>query len=160
MTRTLYRGLLWLHPPSFRREFSGEMLWIFEETSPDGVAPLFADGVISLLRQWLLRSGPWKLAAALIGGLLEIVAGGLGGAIFMHTRMQARMVGAPLHRISNPAEAIALQNLVPVMMWVSVGTVLMVVATVAWVRGINRKRLDGLARGVRANPARLAQTGR
>ena len=51
MTRALYRWLLWLHPPAFRREFAGEMLWIFEEASAEGVAPLFADGLLSLLRQ-------------------------------------------------------------------------------------------------------------
>ena len=66
----LYRLLLWLHPPAFRREFAGEMLWIFDETRGAAVvAMLFSDAAISLARQWLLRSGAWKLVAAAAGGL-------------------------------------------------------------------------------------------
>jgi len=73
MMRWIYQGLLWLHPPAFRQQFAGEMLWIFDEaSSARGVVPLFADGVISLGRQWLLRSGMWKVAVAGIGGLFEI----------------------------------------------------------------------------------------
>jgi len=80
MMRALYRCLLQLHPPSFRRQFAGEMLWIFEEaSSSQGTLALFLDGLISLARQWLLRSGSWKVAVAIVGGLLEITAGGLSG---------------------------------------------------------------------------------
>ena len=76
MTRWIYRGLLWLHPPAFRQQFAGEMLWIFDEaSSAQGLVPLFTDGLISLARQWLLRSGMWKVAVAGIGGLLEISLG-------------------------------------------------------------------------------------
>jgi len=64
VTRNLYRVLLRLHPAAFRREFADEMLWIFDETSVRGrTAPLFADALASLARQWVLRS-PWgKLPA-------------------------------------------------------------------------------------------------
>jgi hypothetical protein len=80
MTRALYRCLLQLHPPWFRRQFAGEMLWIFEEASAsEGTVALFFDGLLSLARQWLLRSGSWKIALAIVGGLLEITAGGLSG---------------------------------------------------------------------------------
>jgi hypothetical protein len=73
MTRALYRFLVRLHPPAFRREYSGEMLWIFDEMSAaQGVSRLFADGFLSLARQWLIRQGVWKILAAAVGGLLYI----------------------------------------------------------------------------------------
>ncbi|HYL37281.1 MAG TPA: hypothetical protein VEV17_15295 [Bryobacteraceae bacterium] len=82
MTRALYRCLVQMHPAAFRRQFAGEMLWIFEEASASqGMLALFLDGLLSLARQWLLRSGSWKIALAIVGGLLEITAGGLGGAM-------------------------------------------------------------------------------
>jgi hypothetical protein len=28
--RGLYRGLIWLHPPSFQEQFGEEFLWIFD----------------------------------------------------------------------------------------------------------------------------------
>ena len=46
---------------------------IFDE-SPKKAA-LFADGVASIARQWLLRSGLWKWALAGIGGLLTLLPG-------------------------------------------------------------------------------------
>jgi hypothetical protein len=142
----LYRWLLWLHPPAFRREFAGEMLWIFEEASSEGVAPLFADGVISLLRQWLRRTGPWKLAAALAGGMVEVTAGGLGGLMFGRAQMHARLAGATLTPPPNSAEVLAMNNLIHIILWVATGVVVMVVAVVAWVRSLNASRLDRPAR--------------
>ncbi len=77
MTRAIYRSLLWLHPAPFRREFAGEMLWIFDESAQTGgLAPLFADGIVSLLRQWFLRSGYWKFFAAFAGALFQVTIGG------------------------------------------------------------------------------------
>jgi enterochelin esterase-like enzyme len=47
------------------------MLWIFDETEGQGVLHLFTDGFISLLRQWMLRSGIWKMASgAVVSSLL------------------------------------------------------------------------------------------
>ena len=156
MTRILYRWLLWLHPPAFRREFAGEMLWIFEEASAEGVAPLFADGLISLLRQWLLRSGPWKLAAAVIGGLVEVTAGGLGGLMFMRAQMTAHLAAAQLKPPPTQAEVMAMNNLIPIVMWVATGVALMVAALVCWVRSLNGRRLQRLSAGPReARPAWL-----
>jgi hypothetical protein len=63
MMRSLYRGLLWLHPLEFREEFAGEMLWIFDEAAETvGVIPLLADALGSLLRQWTVRTRAWKFA--------------------------------------------------------------------------------------------------
>src|SRR6478736_8522066 len=59
VTRSLYRYLVRLHPAAFRREFAEEMLWIFDQASARGTtAPLFADALSSLARQWVLRA-PW-----------------------------------------------------------------------------------------------------
>jgi hypothetical protein len=77
VTRALYRCLVWMHPPVFRREFAGEMLWIFDEAvQSEGAGPLFLDGFVSLARQWLLRSGVWKVLAALGGALFQVTMGG------------------------------------------------------------------------------------
>ena len=72
MTRALYHGLVWLHPAAFREEFGAEMMWIFDEASANGVVALFADAVTSLLRQWVVRYGLWKIAAGFAGGLLHM----------------------------------------------------------------------------------------
>ncbi|MGD0299896.1 MAG: hypothetical protein ABSE86_22615 [Bryobacteraceae bacterium] len=56
MIRWFYAGLLRLHPARFRERFREEMLWIFDQAAADGrTAPLFADAMLSLWRQWTLR---------------------------------------------------------------------------------------------------------
>src|SRR2546426_5347892 len=61
----LYRCLLRLHPPSFQRQFAQQMLCIFDEAAArEGVVRLFADGLASLARQWLVR---WALQKFLLG---------------------------------------------------------------------------------------------
>src|SRR5260370_37348179 len=48
-----------LHPRIFREQFGEEMMWIFEEaTQTHGALRLLGDGVISLMRQWILRPRP------------------------------------------------------------------------------------------------------
>lgn len=72
--RFLYRCLLRLHPASFRDQFAGEMLWIFDQAASYRVASaLFADGFISLARQWGLRAGAWKVAAGGLSSFLMIM---------------------------------------------------------------------------------------
>jgi hypothetical protein len=81
--RTCYRCLLWLHPPVFRRQFAGEMLWIFDQTAESqGALALFLDGLGSLARQWLLRTGWWKIALALTLAFMEVTLGGFGMLLF------------------------------------------------------------------------------
>jgi len=76
MTRTLYRCLVCLHPPAFRLRFEPELLWIFDESvDASGAAPLLYDAAISLLRQWLLRSGMWKWVVGSIAGALPLLIG-------------------------------------------------------------------------------------
>jgi hypothetical protein len=63
MIRAMYRAVLFLHPPEFREQFGDEMLWIFDETSADraNTAPLFADGLLSVARQWFVGYEAWKV---------------------------------------------------------------------------------------------------
>jgi CubicO group peptidase (beta-lactamase class C family) len=69
MVRSLYRGLLRLHPAAFRERFAEEMLWIFDEIAARpgvrrGMARLYADGFLSLLRQWTVRLAARELTIA------------------------------------------------------------------------------------------------
>jgi len=76
MTRILYRWLIGLHPPAFRLRFEQELLWIFDESrDASGVAPLLYDAAISLVRQWLMRSGMWKWVLGGIAGALPVLIG-------------------------------------------------------------------------------------
>ena len=72
MTRTFYHSLLYLHPPRFRERYAEEMTWIFDETaSAKERAFLFYDGLISLARQWVMRTGMWKIALAVLAALIQ-----------------------------------------------------------------------------------------
>jgi len=60
MLRSLYRGLLRLHPPAFRERFGGEMLAIFDQAAERQPRfKLLEDGIVSLVRQWALRPEFW-----------------------------------------------------------------------------------------------------
>ncbi len=60
MLRPLYRCVLRLHPPGFRKRFGDEMLSIFDHTERRlANARLLADGLWSLVRQWTLRPEFW-----------------------------------------------------------------------------------------------------
>jgi D-alanyl-D-alanine carboxypeptidase len=59
MYRLAYRCVVRLHPRVFREQFGHEMTWIFEEaTETHGALRLLGDGVLSLMRQWMLRPRP------------------------------------------------------------------------------------------------------
>jgi hypothetical protein len=65
MSRFLYRCLVQLHPPAFRRQFAPEMLWIFDEVADrEARVELFSDAFTSLARQWVVR---WAIQKLLIG---------------------------------------------------------------------------------------------
>jgi hypothetical protein len=144
--RTCYRCLLWLHPPVFRREFAGEMLWIFDESArTEGAMALFFDGVGSLARQWLLRSGWWKIALALSLAVLQVVFGGFGMLLFdRHFVQPARDPS-----VVNMAEFahygdIAHQPLtIGIVMYLSVlvtgGLIIMVIGLTFWMRHFARR---------------------
>ena len=73
MTRLLYRCLIALHPPAFRRQFGPEMELNFDESGRD--LRLFGDILTSLLRQWVLRSRIWVFAVALVGAFIPFALG-------------------------------------------------------------------------------------
>lgn len=74
MIRKLYRCLVWLHPVAFRMRFEDEMLYIFDEARDAwGMASLFSDASVSLVRQWLLRSGLWRWVVAAIAGIIPLI---------------------------------------------------------------------------------------
>jgi hypothetical protein len=134
--RFLYRVLLWLHPPAFRRQFAGEMLWIFDETA--GAAALWlllGDALLSLARQWLFRSGAWKLLVASAGGLVQITAGGLGLFLFRRLHVAEPPVWRP------PVEANDLARLMYMVVCVFGGLVCSVLALARWVKNFTGRRI-------------------
>jgi enterochelin esterase-like enzyme len=76
MIRFFYRCLVGLHPPAFRQRFAEEMLCIFDESGGTGTSRLFCDGLISVIRQWVLRSGIWKFGVGLVVSALLILSCG------------------------------------------------------------------------------------
>jgi hypothetical protein len=51
------------------------MLWLFDKTvADDGVSGRIRDAVVSVLRQWFLRSRLWLVPVALAGALFTVLA--------------------------------------------------------------------------------------
>jgi hypothetical protein len=92
MIRALYRCVVSLHPPRFRRRFGEQMMCIFDEASSSGAWPLFADALVSLARQWVIRSRLWMLLVAVTGALLTL---GAGVAVVPHARLAATLATIP-----------------------------------------------------------------
>lgn len=133
MTRVLYSSLLRLHPPAFRRRFGTEMLWVFDEARlSEGALVLLFDLLISVTRQWLLRSGVWKAALALALGAIQVTVGGFGW-FFFNPRITASQGGAKMTPI--------MDDLMRVTLW-SFGIVFVAVfVSTLWIGRFNRKRL-------------------
>src|SRR5260370_2634076 len=94
MLRALYRGLLYLHPPAFRQRFAEEMLWVFDEAAATrGILGLFADGLVSLLRQGIVRPESWHAPLAAIA---PARAG--SSAFFAWEHFEVPQDGLPLYR--------------------------------------------------------------
>ena len=110
-----------------------EMLSIFDEAAPStGAFPLLVDGFVSLTRQWVLRSGSWKLAAALLGAFLQFIVGGL---IWV-----AMVPVGRTHENASIPDFQALQGLMRLTV-VSVGGIVSMVATASlWIGIVVRKR--------------------
>lgn len=136
MSRILYRSILWLHPPAFRREFAGEMLWIFDETRGVGaVWMLFADALVSLARQWVLRAGAWKLVAAGAGGFVQIMLGGLIFGLF-------RELHGTGHAVHEPRpDSVDMLRLIYLTAGVAAGVVTSVLALTLWLRSFTGRRI-------------------
>jgi hypothetical protein len=128
MTRFLYDQLLRMHPPAFRRRFSAEMLWIFDETKHSvSASTLLLDCSVSLLRQWFLRSGLWKVAIATLGAFLQITAFGVFWHLLRHTHPTA-------HAATSLANAP--NSLRQFTLWLAGGIVLLVAMIAASVRNL------------------------
>lgn len=136
MTRAIYASLLRLHPPAFRRRFANEMLWIFDETLvSEGAVILLFDLLISVTRQWLVRSGVWKAALALALGALQVTVGGFGW-FFFNPRIAPNQDGAQMTPMTT-----MLDDLMRVTLW-SFGIVFVAVfVSTLWVGRFNRDRL-------------------
>ena len=131
----VYRGLLWLQPPAFRRQFADEMLWIFDETQGTrAVTLLLSDVLISLARQWLLRSGGWKLAVAGAGGLIQLVLGGFGHMLVW------RMHAVSSAGLDAGVDRLNLTRLIYIATGVLGGVMCSVIALTLWVRNFIGRR--------------------
>jgi hypothetical protein len=139
--RTCYRCLLLLHPPAFRRQFAGEMLWIFDQSN--GGFALFADGVNSLVRQWLLRSGWWKIAIALALAFFQV--GGVGLAFG-----RRHLLGTSLGPVAQSAVTAGTPLTVPMVMYLAVflvgGLTVMTLGLTYWIKRIAAQRRPALLR--------------
>jgi hypothetical protein len=127
--RVLYKLLVQIHPPAFRRQFAAEMLWIFDEASQSGGAlPLCWDGFVSLARQWLFRSGSWKLAVAIIGACLQIAVGAF--------------ICATLGRPGGYSVStnLAMSTLIRLILWSLGPVLLLVLAATLWVKSFTAAR--------------------
>jgi hypothetical protein len=125
MSRLLYRALLAVHPPAFRRRFADEMLYIFDQTGAKW--RLFSDAFLSLGRQWLLRNESWKVAAALAGAVLQVIVVGVGMLAFGYSRIPAALSGAPIGWL----------HFIHLTAWVLAGVLLTVLLTVLWFRKVS-----------------------
>ena len=95
--RLLYRCLLQLHPREFKKEFKEEMLWVFNELAEErGALTLFADGLASLARQWVVRSFLQKL---LLGDVAMSPARSLTAGLFTWERIGFPERPLPVPRI-------------------------------------------------------------
>ncbi|MEI9973732.1 MAG: PadR family transcriptional regulator [Ignavibacteriota bacterium] len=152
--RTLYRSLLWLHPPVFRREYAGEMLWIFDQTArSEGTAALFLDGLGSLARQWLLRSGWWRIALALSLAVLQVIVGGLAALMFGHRHIVESTQGPAVTNIAEFAQPGPIAHLpltLGILMYLTVlvtgGLVVMVLGLTFWMKSFTVRRARVLRR--------------
>jgi len=154
MIRTLYRSLLWLHPPFFRRQFGDEMLWIFDQSaasqdhSTQGTRALFLDGLASLARQWMLRSGWWKVAVALALAMVQISLGGLAMSR-LGPRHMVRLGADPLRvSFASPLahQRITVSIVVYLTLFVLGGLVLMIVWITWWARNVSARQRPAVHR--------------
>lgn len=136
MKRTVYRGILWLHPPAFRREFAEEMLWIFDQAAGTAALWLLFDGLASLARQWLLRSGAWKLPVAAAGALFQITAGGLG--LFLVRHIHSEPVSAPESAAPFSAD---MKQMIYLVVWAAGCVICGVIFLTLWVKRFTARRI-------------------
>ena len=137
MRRTLYIALIWLHPAAFRRQFGEELLWIFDEAATTEATGMLLDLLVSILRQWLFRSGLWKVALAFSGAFLEIMCVGMGWFLMSQNVRRAPAPQAPWR--PDPR----LNDLAPIALWLPGIIALTTFTLVRWPANFNRRRVRG-----------------
>jgi hypothetical protein len=129
------------------------MLWIFDQSaasqddSRQGTWALFRDGLASLARQWLLRSGWWKVAVALALAMVQVSLGGLA-----MSRLGPRHIlrGADPLRVSFAGPLAHQRITVSIVMYLTLfvlgGLVLMIVWLTWWARNVSARRRPAVHR--------------
>ena len=131
MVRRLYGLLLLLHPPAFRQRFAAELMSVFDEAChAEGAAMLLLDAMISLARQWILRTGSWKILAAFVFAGLQVTAGGLFWIA----------IGRDGARPAVAHDRIALERLMQIILAAGCLVVILVTAAAVWVGSFLRRR--------------------
>jgi len=129
--RPLYCVLVRMHPSSFRSEFGDQMISIFDEITAmcRGGAALCLDAAISLVRQWLFRTGLlWK----------ALVSIAVAGFIFALPLRLPR--GRPWVAAQEPVSQFPLEDLIKITL-VAFGFIsIILVATVSWSHALHRRR--------------------
>ena len=125
------------------------MLWIFDQASASqGTAGLFFDGLVSLARQWLLRSGSWKVAVALALAVVQVVLGGFSLLLFGQHRVAALTAGSRgaglaefAHRGSIAHQPLTVGMVMYLAVFVLAGLVLMIVGLTFWTKAFSQRRV-------------------
>ena len=95
------------------------MLWIFDESGGGG-GTLCCECFVSLLRQWLLRTGTWKVLPAIMGACVQVTVGGLIWVMLVHRGIPAA---------ARPAQdTLEMRTLIEWTAWV-VGAIVLLVTT-------------------------------
>jgi hypothetical protein len=136
MMEFFYGLLVRLHPPAFRERFAAEMTLNFEEAGRERAGRLLLDGFVSLLRQWLLRSGSWKLAVAVGIASLQLI--GISPAWHLQRSLSHFGHGSPSVRDQ--------QDLGFIIVCATAFVVVLATMTSLWVRGLVNARLKATAR--------------
>lgn len=134
MRRFLYDRLLRMHPLDFRNRFAAEMMLNFDEAEQsEKTVGLFLDCLVSLLRQWLLRSGSWKLIPAVLCAFLQVTV------FSWHLRVRP-----------HPAMGSTPVDLGHLVLFIAAITVAVAVMTALCVRNFVARRVDGRSRTKRS----------
>lgn len=125
MRRATYRFLLALHPTGFRRQFAGEMLWVFDRAEQDRVSSGFCfDLARTLVRHWFRERMVLTVGGAILGGVLMIL-----------------WMSATAPRIRAKWSAIELDDLLVLALGSLLAISLTLITTVALFHSMRRRRL-------------------
>jgi hypothetical protein len=87
MRRAFYHGMLWLHPPGFRRRFAAEMSCVFDEAEREGQTAGFCASItMSLVRKWIWNPFLWRVAGAIAGGVFTLLCSAVSRGLRLQTK--------------------------------------------------------------------------